>query len=90
MSEVAVMEKETKVETHLIHIFVEVTKHDVRKVEFDTDTVTGAQIKTKAGVDLNTDLGRRVHGKIEYVADNQTIEIKNGEHFVVLPFGTIS
>ena len=73
-----------------IHIFVEFSKTDQRKIEFDTDHVTGAQIKAKAGVLANNDLGRRVHGKIEFVADDQQIEIKNGDHFVVLPTGTIS
>jgi hypothetical protein len=74
----------------LIHIFVEFSKTDQRKVEFDTDHVTGAQIKTKASAPSNSDLGHRVQGKIEFVADDQLIEIKNGDHFVVLPAGTIS
>jgi hypothetical protein len=73
-----------------IHIFVEFSKTDQRKVEFDTDRVTGAQIKEKAGAPSTSDLGRRVQGKIEYVPDDQQIEIKNGDHFVVLPAGTIS
>jgi hypothetical protein len=72
------------------HIFVEFSKNDIRKVEFHTDHVTGAQIKEKAGVPSNSDLGRRVEGKIEFISDDQIIEIKNGEHFVVLPAGTIS
>ena len=80
---------ETKVEK-MIHIFVEFSKTDQRKVEFDTDHVTGAQIKEKAGVPANNDLGRRVQGRIEFVADDQQIEIKNGDHFVLLPAGTIS
>lgn len=73
-----------------IHVFVEITKQDVRKIEFDTDHVTGAQIKAKAGVPSNSDLGKREHGKIIHIQDNQTIEIKNGDHFVILPSGTIS
>jgi hypothetical protein len=80
---------EAKVEKR-IHIFVEFSKTDHRKIEFDTDHVTGAEIKTKAGVPSSNDLGRRVHGKIEFVADNDQIEIKDGDHFVVLPAGTIS
>jgi hypothetical protein len=73
-----------------IHIVVEFSKTDQRKVEFETDRVTGSQIKAKAGIPANNDLGRRVHGKIENVADDEQIEIKNGDHFVVLPSGTIS
>jgi len=82
------VEKKTK--PHTIHIFVEVSKTDHRKIEFDTNMVTGAQIKTKAGVDLGVDLGRRHEGNVDLVGNDQTVEIHNGEHFVVLPFGTIS
>jgi len=73
-----------------IHIFVEISKNNAVKVEFDTNMVTGAQIKQKAGAPSNSDLGKKEHGKIVYVPDNQTIEIKNGDKFVVLPAGTIS
>ena len=77
-------------EVKVIHIFVEFSKTDHREVEFETSHVTGAQIKAKAGAPSDSELGRRVQGKIEYVPDDQEIEIKNGEHFVVLPAGTIS
>ena len=87
-TEVDVLTEQPKVRT--IHIFVEFSKTDHRKVEFDTDHVTGAQIKARAGAQPNSDLGRRVHGKIEFVADDQLIEIKDGDHFVILPAGTIS
>lgn len=87
-TEASVLTEEPKV--RVIHIFVEFSKTDHRKVEFDTNRVTGAQIKAKAGAPSNSDLGRRVQGKIEYVPDDQLIEIKNGDHFVVLPAGTIS
>ncbi len=73
-----------------IHIFVEFSKTDHRKIEFDVDHVTGAQIKAKASVPPNNDLGHRVHGKIEFVPDDQVIEIKEGDHFVLLPAGSIS
>lgn len=73
-----------------IHIFVELSQTDHRKVEFDTDIVTGAQIKAEAEAPLEDDLGKRAKGLIEYVPDDQEIEIKNGDHFVVLPAGTIS
>ena len=73
-----------------IHIFVEVTKTDKRKVEFDRDQVTGKEIKEKAKVPLDSDLGQRVHGKLELVTNEQTVTIKNGDHFVSLPAGSIS
>ncbi len=68
-----------------IHIFVGKTK-----VEFETDQVTGLQIKNAAGVSPDSDLARRVHGQLELVTNDQAIEIKEGDHFEVLPQGTIS
>lgn len=76
--------------TTVIHIFVEMNKNDKKKVEFDTDDVTGLQIKQKAGVPTEYDLARRQGQKLELVTNDQTIEIKNGEHFVALPPGTVS
>ncbi len=73
-----------------VHIFVEVTKTDKRKVEFDTDQVTGSQIKNAARVPLDSDLARRVDGQLVLVTNDETITIKNGDHFVSLPAGTIS
>lgn len=73
-----------------VHIFVELNKNDKRKLEFDNDHVTGLQIKQRAGVPAENDLARRQGQKLELVTNDQTIEIRNGEHFVVLPPGTIS
>ena len=74
----------------VIHIFVEIDRNTQKKLDFDTDEVTGAQIKTKAGVPLEDDLARRHGQKLDLVTNEQTISIKNGEHFVVFPPGTIS
>ncbi len=73
-----------------VHIFVELNKNDKRKIEFDMDHVTGLQIKQQAGIPTDYDLARRQGQKLELVTNDQTIEIKNGEHFVALPPGTIS
>ena len=73
-----------------IHIFVEVSKTDQRKLEFDHAEVTGKEIKDKAKVPPDSDLARRVHGKLEQVSNEEPITIKDGDHFVVLPPGTIS
>ena len=73
-----------------VHIFVEVDRETKKKLEFETDQVTGAQIKTKAGVPLEDDLAVRSGQKLDLVTNEQTISIKNGEHFVVFPPGTIS
>jgi Multiubiquitin len=74
----------------IVHIFVELNKTDKKKIEFDTDHVTGLQIKQRAGVPVDYDLARRQGQKLELVTNDQTIEIKDGEHFVALPPGTIS
>lgn len=76
--------------THAIHIVVEISKTDKRRLEFQQADVTGLVIKEKAGVPLDSDLARRVEGKLELVTNDQAIHLKNGDHFVVLPPGTIS
>ena len=76
--------------TKTVYIFVELSKNDKKKIEFDTDHVTGLQIKERAGVPIDYDLARRHGQKLELITNDQTIEIKDGEQFVVLPPGTIS
>lgn len=74
-----------------IHILVEVETHKPPvKVEFDTPEVTGRAIKDTAGVPLDNDLARREGQKLELVTNDELITIKNGDHFVSLPPGTIS
>jgi hypothetical protein len=73
-----------------VHIFVEISRHEQKKIEFPTDQVTGQQIKTEAGIPLENDLARRQGQRLELVTNEQTITIKNGEHFLSLPPGTIS
>jgi hypothetical protein len=74
----------------LVRIIVEATKQDHRKVEFDHDQVTGREIKVAAAVPIETDLAARRRGQLELVTDDETITIENGDHFVVLPLGSIS
>jgi hypothetical protein len=73
-----------------IRIFVEITKTDQRKIEFHDHQVNGRQIKEAAGVALEDDLAAKVEGKLELVTNDEIITIKDGEHFVVLPPGSIS
>jgi hypothetical protein len=68
-----------------IHIFVEVTKTDQRKIEFNKEQVTGRQIKEAAKVSLEDDLMAKVGGREEVVKNDDTVTIKNGEHFYVSP-----
>jgi hypothetical protein len=78
----------TQVKT--IHIFLEIDRNNKKKLEFDTDQVTGRQIKEQGGVPLDHDLARRQGEKLELITNDQVITIKNGEHFVALPPGTVS
>ena len=76
--------------TEVIHVFVEIDRRTNKKLEFHSDQVTGRDIKQQAGVPLDNDLARRQGQKLELVTNEQTITIKDGEHFVSLPPGTIS
>ena len=60
--------------------------------EFDRSTVTGAEIRSKAGVPNTDDLTRLVHGKPVggNIAPSDRIEIKDGEHFLAAPTGVVS
>jgi len=75
---------------NVVHIFVEIDKNKSIKVEFTSESVTGLQIKQAAGVPQDWDLGRKTGQKLEHIANDQQIQIKNGEHYVALPPGTIS
>lgn len=68
-----------------IHIFV-----DHQKIEFETNHVTGREIKERANVPLEHDLAWKVGPNLELVTNEQTIIIKVGDHFYVLPPGSIS
>lgn len=79
-------------ETHIttVHIFVEIDRNKQVKVEFETDHVTGSQIKQKAGVPADYELARVDGNRRIAVGDDQVIEIKNGEHFIAVPSGNVS
>ena len=82
------MQSDVHVKT--IHIFVQIDKQSQVKVGFDTDHVTGAQIKAKAGVPADYELAI-IHGnKRDAVGDDQVIEIREGEHFIAVPSGSVS
>jgi hypothetical protein len=74
-----------------IHVIVEITKTDRREVAFHHDRVEGRQIMEKAGVPLREHESLFVYrdGKFHHVSNDETITIKNGEHFVVIPHDAI-
>jgi hypothetical protein len=73
-----------------VFIFLEIDRTTKKKLVFDTDEVTGRQIKEKGGVPLDDDLARRQGDRLELVTNDEVIRSKDGEHFVALPPGTIS
>lgn len=57
-----------------------------KNYKFSESSQTGAQILEKAGFQVDQyDLFKVVEGKSEPVAANETIHLKNGDHFRVLP-----
>jgi hypothetical protein len=72
------------------HILLEIDRHSTKRLEFDSDDVSGKQIKEAGGVPLADDLAIRRGERLELVTNDQVIEIHDGERFVALPPGTIS
>jgi len=75
--------------TTKVTVFVEVTKTNQVKLEYDTDRVTADRIKAVAGVPADNDLAVRHGQKLEPVPTGE-FEIHNGEHFVAVPPGSVS
>lgn len=74
-----------------ITILVEVNGKDV-EIKFDHSPVTGAEIRSKAGVPPTDDLTRLVKGKPTggNIPPSENVEIKDGEHFLAAPNGVVS
>jgi hypothetical protein len=75
----------TETRTKPIEIFV-----NDRKISFDTDDATGAQIKEKSGVPPDYSLYLRAKGSNEPIGDAEEIELKPGEHFFSRPPSNVS
>jgi hypothetical protein len=67
------------------HIVVEITKTDRRDLTFDEDRVHVRVIKEKAGVPLDSELFAVREDKYHLVDNDDSVHIKNNEHFVVIP-----
>jgi hypothetical protein len=63
-----------------------------RHLVFDKTAVTGAEIRQAAGAQPGDDLVRREQGRPTggNIAPGDTVEIKNGDHFAILPRGEVS
>ena len=86
-------ETETAVEMkhRVINIVVEVDGRN-KHVQFTSTPVTGREIRERAGAPLTDDLARLVHGKPSggNIGPDDLVEIKDGDHFIALPTGTVS
>jgi hypothetical protein len=82
------MSTETKLKA--IHVFVQIENQKEIEVEFTSEKVTVAQIKAAASVPPDFALAIKRDGRPQPLRDEEIIEIKNGEHFVAIPNGTVS
>jgi hypothetical protein len=80
-----------KEHTKRFNIVVEVDGKNVH-VQFDHSPVTGHEIREQAGAQLSDDLVRLERGKPEggNIGLEDPVDIKNGDHFQILPAGTVS
>lgn len=69
-----------------IHITVVIQNH----YAFDTEVATGRQIKEKANIPAGFSLHRRVQGGNEPIHDNESVELRNGDHFFSRPPSKVS
>ena len=76
---------------HPVHITVEVNGRDVH-VEFDHNPVTGREIRERAGAPVSDDLVRLEHHKPVggNIGLDESVTLKDGEHFEAVPSGTVS
>jgi hypothetical protein len=80
-----------EIKHHTITILVEVNGKD-KEIKFDHSPVTGAEIRSKAGVPGTDDLTRLIHDKPTggNITPTDRVEIKDGEHFLAAPSGVVS
>lgn len=77
--------EKTEPKTEALEVFV-----NDKKVAFQTDDVTGAQILVAAGVPAGYSLFLREKGSNEPISDTEAVELKPGEHFFTRPPSNIS
>jgi hypothetical protein len=63
---------------------------DDKKVVFETNRATGAQIKAKAEVPPDYSLYLRSEGRNEPIGAAEEVELKDGEHFFTRPPSNVS
>ena len=63
---------------------------DEKPYVFETHDVTGLQIKATAGIPENYSLYRREHGANEPISNDESVELKQGDHFFSRPPSNVS
>jgi len=81
---------EAKTQHDIIHIFVKKGTQPEVKLELTTDHATGLEIKTRAGGGTQDGLYLKDDGSVREIDDNQTVHLKNGMHFSLVPNGRVS
>jgi hypothetical protein len=64
---------------------IRVTVVSANRYAFDTEVVTGRQIKEKANLPPDFALYRRTRGGNESIRDDDTVELHEGDHFFARP-----
>lgn len=72
-------------ERHGVEIFI-----DAKPYHFDSDEVTGRQIKAKAGIPDQYSLYLRKEGENEPIRDDEQVELHDGQHFFSRPPSNVS
>ena len=68
---------------HAVKIFILV--NEIKVGPFESDLVTGVQIKTKANLALNTDLFEKQGDHLVPISNEQSVKIHENQQFVDFP-----
>ena len=69
---------------------IRITMVIANRYAFDTEVVTGKQIKETANIPAGFALYRRVQGGNEPIPDDAPVELRNGDHFFARPLSNVS
>jgi hypothetical protein len=76
-------QKDARRESRTTSVRISVTI--ANRYTFDIEVVTGRQIKETAGVPEGFSLYRRGQGGNEWIADDEQVELRSGDHFFARP-----
>lgn len=76
---------EERHEPHHVQVRINGTEY-----QFDTDDVTGRDIRQRGGIPDGYSLYRRRHGSNEPIADDERIELRSGDDFFSRPPSNVS